>query len=187
MLECYVAYCANQMEATERLRSLREKDPRLHLWLQRRESDPRCRNLDLASFLLQPMQRVTRYALLLRQIANYTPEDHDDYEPIRRSVDLAEELLRRTNEAARDRADFTRLKEIAASLILDSNTQVSSRFLYPDAFIVLMILAHLLIVGHYWMYTILGATTSYYGRHMDKESSRSSSQCISIYRFIIIM
>ncbi|RKP06297.1 Dbl homology domain-containing protein [Thamnocephalis sphaerospora] len=123
MLECYISYCANQMDATTRLRALRETDPRLNHWLQRRQADSRCRNLDLASFLLQPMQRVTRYALLLRQIAGHTPVKHADYDSIRKAVDLAEDLLRRTNEAARDRADFTRLKEIAASLIMDSSAQ----------------------------------------------------------------
>ncbi|KAI9595766.1 Dbl homology domain-containing protein [Syncephalis fuscata] len=122
-LECYVAYCANHMEATAKLQLLLQTDPRLNHWLKRRQSDPLCRNLDLASFLLQPMQRVTRYALLLRQICSYTPLKHADHTSIRQAVDLAEDLLRRSNEAARDRADLSRLKEIAASLIMDSQAQ----------------------------------------------------------------
>jgi hypothetical protein len=36
---------------------------------------------------------------------------------------LAEDLLKRSNEAARDRADLSRLKEIATSLIMDSQEQ----------------------------------------------------------------
>lgn len=31
-------------------------------------ANPECRQLDLASFLLEPMQRITRYALLLKQV-----------------------------------------------------------------------------------------------------------------------
>jgi len=31
-------------------------------------SNPECRQLDLSSFLLEPMQRITRYALLLKQV-----------------------------------------------------------------------------------------------------------------------
>ncbi|KAI8056614.1 hypothetical protein BDF22DRAFT_773196 [Syncephalis plumigaleata] len=122
-LECYIAYCANHMEATTRLQQLLQTDPRLNHWLQRRQSDQLCRNLNLASFLLQPMQRVTRYALLLRQISSFTPAKHADHQDIRQAVDLAEDLLRRSNEAARDRADLSRLKEIATSLIMDSQEQ----------------------------------------------------------------
>jgi len=32
-------------------------------------SNPECKQLDLSSFLLEPMQRITRYSLLLKQVS----------------------------------------------------------------------------------------------------------------------
>ncbi|RKP26527.1 hypothetical protein SYNPS1DRAFT_21728 [Syncephalis pseudoplumigaleata] len=60
---------------------------------------------------------------LMHALPSFTPAKHADHQAIRQAVDLAEDLLRRSNEAARDRADLSRLKEIAASLIMDSEEQ----------------------------------------------------------------
>lgn len=45
---------------------------------------PSLRGLDLSSFLLIPMQRITRYPLLLKQILHYTDagEDFDIIESV---------------------------------------------------------------------------------------------------------
>ena len=40
-------------------------------------SEPALRGLDLSTYLLSPMQRITRYPLLLKQIHNYTEPGED--------------------------------------------------------------------------------------------------------------
>lgn len=37
--------------------------------LQKLASDPRCKGMPLSSFLLKPMQRITRYPLLIRSVS----------------------------------------------------------------------------------------------------------------------
>ena len=37
--------------------------------LQKLASDPRCKGMPLSSFLLKPMQRITRYRLLIRSVS----------------------------------------------------------------------------------------------------------------------
>ena len=48
-------------------------------YLRRLESDEVCQNLTMMSFLLLPMQRITRLPLLILAILNRTPLDHPDY------------------------------------------------------------------------------------------------------------
>ncbi len=56
-------------------------------YVRRLESDKCCQNLNLQSFLLLPMQRITRLPLLILAILNRTPLDHPDH-------DLVEKTLR---------------------------------------------------------------------------------------------
>lgn len=44
---------------------------------QAMRSEPALRGLDLSTYLLSPMQRITRYPLLLKQILNYTEPGED--------------------------------------------------------------------------------------------------------------
>ncbi|EPZ31817.1 Intersectin-1 like protein [Rozella allomycis CSF55] len=82
-------------------------------------TDPRCRNLQLSSFLLQPMQRVTRYPLLLKQIIHYTQKDCLDHKELLEALFKSEELLKRVNEAAREKENLEKIKEL--SLKLETN------------------------------------------------------------------
>ncbi|KAF8842606.1 Dbl homology domain-containing protein [Paxillus ammoniavirescens] len=71
-MRVYLKYCVNQANAGNVLRSMRESNPELAAQLQSLREHPSARNLDLSSYLLVPMQRLTRYPLLIRQIMQYT-------------------------------------------------------------------------------------------------------------------
>ncbi|KAF9228917.1 hypothetical protein BS17DRAFT_772724 [Gyrodon lividus] len=71
-MRVYLNYCVNQANAGKVLQSMRESSPDLAAQLQSLREDPSARNLDLSSYLLVPMQRLTRYPLLIRQIMQYT-------------------------------------------------------------------------------------------------------------------
>ncbi|KAG8679028.1 hypothetical protein FRC08_017280, partial [Ceratobasidium sp. 394] len=63
----YMPYCVHQAPAIKVLQGLRETNSELAGHLQRLREDPDIRNLDLSSYLLIPMQRITRYPLLMKQ------------------------------------------------------------------------------------------------------------------------
>jgi hypothetical protein len=46
----------------------------------------------LGSFLIMPVQRIPRYALLLRDLLKNTWEDHPDYENIQKALKLIESI-----------------------------------------------------------------------------------------------
>jgi hypothetical protein len=68
VMQCYRRYCARQPAAARKLQYHRSKDPRVVAVLQEARHDNRVRKLDLSSFLIEPMQRITRYKLLLKQV-----------------------------------------------------------------------------------------------------------------------
>ncbi|KAI6140288.1 hypothetical protein BKA82DRAFT_1003551, partial [Pisolithus tinctorius] len=63
--------------------------------------DPSARNVDLSSYLLVPMQCLTRYPLLIRQVQQYNT--HAELEPIGYALAYAEHILAEVNETIRDR------------------------------------------------------------------------------------
>ncbi|PPQ97490.1 hypothetical protein CVT26_002719 [Gymnopilus dilepis] len=112
----YTEYCVNQSVAIKVLKSLRDSNPELAGHLQRlRDENPRVRNLDLSSYLLAPMQRITRYPLLIKQILHYT-EVGDEYEAIKTSQDMAEKILDHINETIREQEGYETLKKLSQDL-----------------------------------------------------------------------
>lgn len=108
-------------------------------------NEPRCRQLDLGSYLLEPMQRITRYPLLLRQLLHYTekrqgpslqkanqnlldapikgPVDgavdanyYVDQEGLELALASAEQILKAANEAASERENALKMKSLARRL-----------------------------------------------------------------------
>jgi len=55
-------------------------------YLRRLESDKVCQNLSMQSFLLLPMQRITRLPLLILAILNRTPLDHPDHSVVENTL-----------------------------------------------------------------------------------------------------
>ncbi|KAF8801450.1 hypothetical protein BYT27DRAFT_7198246 [Phlegmacium glaucopus] len=112
----YMEYCVNQSTAIKVLQSLRENNSELASNLQRlRDENPAVRNLDLSSYLLAPMQRITRYPLLIKQILQYT-EVGEEYEAIKTACRMAEKLLAHINETIRDQEGAETLKKISQHL-----------------------------------------------------------------------
>lgn len=66
----------------------------------------------MASFLLEPVQRLTRYTLLLRQILHYTGKDHPDHSATVQALNGSEMLLRETNEEVRAKENLVVLQEL---------------------------------------------------------------------------
>ena len=73
-------------------------------YLRRLESNKICQNLNMQSFLLLPMQRITRLPLLILAILNRTPLDYPD-QP------LVEATLRTVQKVGQDNVTMAMLWE----------------------------------------------------------------------------
>ncbi|XP_057595878.1 rho guanine nucleotide exchange factor 26 isoform X1 [Hippopotamus amphibius kiboko] len=97
----YVKYCTNEVYQQRTLQKLLATNPSFKEALSRIESHEDCRNLPMISFLILPMQRVTRLPLLMDTICQKTPKDSPKYEVCKRAFKEVSKLVRLCNEGAR--------------------------------------------------------------------------------------
>ena len=72
--------------------------------------DARSGGLPLSSFLLKPVQRVTRYHMLLKKILDFTPTDHFDFDDLQDAHAKATQLAEQVNEGVEQRENSERLE-----------------------------------------------------------------------------
>ncbi|XP_072723687.1 rho guanine nucleotide exchange factor 26 [Ciconia boyciana] len=97
----YVKYCTNEVYQQRTLQKLLATNPTFKEVLSRIESHEDCRNLPMISFLILPMQRVTRLPLLMDAICQKTPKDSPKYENCKQALKEVSKLVRLCNEGAR--------------------------------------------------------------------------------------
>ncbi|CAM2119479.1 rho guanine nucleotide exchange factor 26 isoform X3 [Caretta caretta] len=97
----YVKYCTNEVYQQRTLQKLLATNPAFKEMLSRIESHEDCRNLPMISFLILPMQRVTRLPLLMDTICQKTPKDSPKYEICKQALKEVSKLVRLCNEGAR--------------------------------------------------------------------------------------
>ncbi|XP_027750663.1 rho guanine nucleotide exchange factor 26 isoform X3 [Empidonax traillii] len=97
----YVKYCTNEVYQQRTLQRLLATNPAFKEVLSRIESHEDCRNLPMISFLILPMQRVTRLPLLMDTICQKTPKDSAKYENCKQALKEVSKLVRLCNEGAR--------------------------------------------------------------------------------------
>lgn len=118
-LQCYKMYCENLSGASTYLQKLRSSNPTLQTFLKSQQKVPACKNLDISSYLLIPMQRITRYALLLRQILHYTPKPHREYDSSMIALQMSEEFLDHINNAIKLRQSILNIDRIVKTVDLE--------------------------------------------------------------------
>ncbi|XP_037830030.1 rho guanine nucleotide exchange factor 26 isoform X2 [Kryptolebias marmoratus] len=97
----YVKYCSNEVYQQRTLQKLVSKNPAFKEVLTRIEGHPDCKNLPMISFLILPMQRITRLPLLMDTICQKTPKDSARYEECKRTLQAVSKVVRKCNEGAR--------------------------------------------------------------------------------------
>eukprot|EP01104_Vermistella_antarctica_P016881 TRINITY_DN5862_c0_g2_i1.p1 TRINITY_DN5862_c0_g2~~TRINITY_DN5862_c0_g2_i1.p1 ORF type:complete len:947 (+),score=249.04 TRINITY_DN5862_c0_g2_i1:250-3090(+) len=80
-LKMYTTYVSTYTATNVTLQAEREKSKKLQEFLVTTR-DAKAGGLDINSYLILPVQRVPRYALLLSEFLKYTPESHPDYNNI---------------------------------------------------------------------------------------------------------
>ncbi|KAJ3221216.1 Intersectin-2 [Clydaea vesicula] len=95
-LEYYTTFCGSLSSIIAFLQTKRQSDKKLQNFLKETQANPRCRNLDLSSFLLLPMQR------------------HIDHDEVAQSLELANATADLINTAAQAQESREKLEEISS-------------------------------------------------------------------------
>uniref|UniRef100_A0A8B9H6W5 Intersectin 2a n=1 Tax=Astyanax mexicanus TaxID=7994 RepID=A0A8B9H6W5_ASTMX len=111
-MQAYIRFCSCQLNAAALLQQKTDASPDFKLFLKKIATNYRCKGMPLSSFLLKPMQRITRYPLLIRNILENTPAGHADQANLQEALDRAEELCSQVNEGVREKENSDRLEWI---------------------------------------------------------------------------
>ena len=110
----YSTYYEHFSKAQDQLAALREKKW-LDDFISSCETDPRCGGLMLRDYLIEPVQRVPRYEMLLKEMAKHTPEDDPKREGLMGAVSKVQEVA---HDTPRTRDDLsTPLLQSAPALL----------------------------------------------------------------------
>lgn len=96
----YVNYCEHQVRLDRILKKLKESNKKFCEVLEQLESDPICCGLSFHSFLMLPMQRITRLPLLIDAVLSKLKADDDEYENWKMTLALLSKIVSQCNEAA---------------------------------------------------------------------------------------
>ncbi|XP_056902864.1 intersectin-1 isoform X2 [Takifugu flavidus] len=113
-MQPYIRFCSCQLNGATLIQQKTDDNPDIKDFLKRLAMDPRCKGMPLSSFLLKPMQRVTRYPLIIKNILENTPESHPDHSHLKAALEKAEELCSQVNEGVREKENSDRLEWIQA-------------------------------------------------------------------------
>nr|XP_047921666.1 intersectin-2 isoform X5 [Anser cygnoides] len=111
-MQAYIRFCSCQLNGASLLQQKTDEDADFKDYLKKLALDPRCKGMPLSSFLLKPMQRITRYPLLIKSILENTPENHPDHSNLKLALERAEELCSQVNEGVREKENSDRLEWI---------------------------------------------------------------------------
>ncbi|XP_061579056.1 uncharacterized protein si:dkey-91i10.2 isoform X2 [Cololabis saira] len=98
MLPAFQTYCLQQSTSVNMLNTLEKEKELLRIFLDVSQNDNTAlRRMNLRSFLMAPLQRVTKYPLLLSRIIKVTPECHPDHPRLREAKSRVESHLEHIN------------------------------------------------------------------------------------------
>uniref|UniRef100_UPI00398E3F97 intersectin-2-like isoform X3 n=1 Tax=Pristiophorus japonicus TaxID=55135 RepID=UPI00398E3F97 len=118
-MQAYIRFCSCQLNGASILQQKTDEEPEFKDYLKKLASDPRCKGMPLSSFLLKPMQRITRYPLIIKNILENTPEIHADHSHLKLAMERAEELCSQVNEGVREKENSDRLEWIQSRVQCD--------------------------------------------------------------------
>ncbi|KAJ8270493.1 hypothetical protein GJAV_G00115490 [Gymnothorax javanicus] len=118
-MQAYIRFCSCQLNGAALLQLKTDQEPEFKDFLKKIATDHRCKGMPLSSFLLKPMQRITRYPLLIKNILECTMESHIDNGQLKEALERAEELCLQVNEGVREKENSDRLEWIQAHVQCD--------------------------------------------------------------------
>lgn len=75
-MTAYITFCGKQLDSAALLQKLTENSTSFRELVKKCQNNVATKGMPLSSFLIKPMQRITRYPLLISKLMENTPTDH---------------------------------------------------------------------------------------------------------------
>jgi len=130
MANDYFLYCNKRSQANKFLQIKIDSNEQIRLYLKIFQDNTG--GLSLHGYLTKPIQRVTRYPLLIEKILKLTPINHPDYQLIKQSLNCARDMNEKINKKISDQESSLRLDWLQQYLIIGSDENSSDGFLFDE-------------------------------------------------------
>ncbi|KAM8751342.1 FYVE, RhoGEF and PH domain-containing protein 4a isoform 2-T2 [Acanthopagrus schlegelii] len=111
-LKMYAEYVKNFDKAMELLKQWTDRSPQFKAIIQEIQSQEACGFLTLQHHMLEPVQRVPRYEMLLKDYLKKLPEDDSDRRDAEKSLEIIATAATHSNSAIRKSENLKKLIEI---------------------------------------------------------------------------
>ena len=132
MANDYFQYCNYRSQANKFLQTKSDLNEQFRSYLQLFQDQTG--GLSLNGFLTKPIQRVTRYPLLIEKILKHSSINHSDYQSIKQAFECARQLNERINKQISEQESNSRLDWLQQHLIFGSDENSSDGHLFDELF-----------------------------------------------------
>ena len=130
MSEDYFHYCNARSQANRFLQTKIDSSENFRTCMKIFQE--RNGGLSLNGFLTKPIQRVTRYPLLIEKILKHTPADHSDYVPVKDALESARKINEQINQQISEQESQTRLDWLEQHLVFGSDDNNSDGYVFDE-------------------------------------------------------
>ncbi|KAJ3274198.1 hypothetical protein HDV01_003271 [Terramyces sp. JEL0728] len=116
-LRVYSIFLTKFNDSINLVADLTTKNAKFAAFARSKAAHPDSHGLVLQAFLVLPVQRIPRYKLLLEDLFKHTPEDHPDYENIKKAIESVSQVATFVNETIRNHEAMLQMVDIQKSLI----------------------------------------------------------------------
>ncbi|KAK1151839.1 rho guanine nucleotide exchange factor 1 [Acipenser oxyrinchus oxyrinchus] len=115
-------FSSHQSYALDNIKARQKKDSKFNSFILEAESNAQCRRLQLKDIIPIEMQRLTKYPLLLENIAKCTDEPQEKSK-IQQAAECCRKILNRVNQTVREMENLLRLNDYQRRLDLSNLKQ----------------------------------------------------------------
>lgn len=116
--DVYIAYCTSQSSSLDYYEKRLKVDKDFLSFLNDLKNQPELRGMDLNGFLLEPMQRITRYPLLLNQLLKHAT-NQSEKDNVKLALEKIQGSIQTLNSAIRDQEKELKMKTLFSKLSLN--------------------------------------------------------------------
>jgi hypothetical protein len=130
MADVYFQYCNCRTQANKNLQLKMDLNKNFRTYLKMFQNQTG--GLSLNGFLTKPIQRVTRYPLLIEKILKHTPIDHPDYESVQQAFESARQLNERINKQISEQENRSRLDWLQQHVIFGTDEYAADGYIFDE-------------------------------------------------------
>ncbi|KAF2070062.1 hypothetical protein CYY_008619 [Polysphondylium violaceum] len=131
-LKMYSSYCANQKISSDHIALCSKKIPAFKQFIDEKQALPECRQCNLDSLLIKPVQRLCKYPLLIRELIKNSIENHPDNSYLEKAYESIQTVVLSVNENKRKAENDQKMYKIHEKL----ETSFEFDFLTPTRYLI---------------------------------------------------